>query len=296
MTDLETALRAGLHDRLADVDLPPGVLSAVPARAARIRRRRAAVLAGATSITLLVGISAAVYLPRGERDASSVDMVDDGTDGPARSDLSRRAEDYARKLAAGDYAGVRADMTDNARGVLTEARLRMTWRALYGRAGGYGVADGLESVTGTRAVASVVVQNNEGNGVLHVVFDDDDRVTGLLLVAAPESGSTDPDPAVSRSLEIVRQLGASDFTAVRRDFDETMRARLPEKSLASTWRQVERLYGPVQGTEGHLVQLTATGHRVVDVVTRFSEGVMKVRVAFDPKQRVAGLFVLVLDA
>lgn len=299
MTDLETALREGLHRRLDDVDVGPGTLAAVPARAARIRRGRTAAVASAASLTLLAGVSAAAYLPRGDGDDRSFHVTDDGDDAPdrpERADLRGRAEHYAELLAAGDYAAVRADMTAPARRALTEDRLRLAWRGMFGDEVANHVSAGRESRTGDRRVASALVQGpTSPGGTLYVVFDDEFRVSGLLLLE-PSGLAETWEPAVARAHEVVTRLDRGEFAQVRRDFDATMLAGLSAARLGAVWQQVVDLYGPVQGRSGHLVTLTSTGHRVVDVVVHFRDGVMKVRVAFDARQRIAGLYVLVLDA
>ncbi len=297
MTDLERVLREGLHDRLDDLgaDALGDVGRGVPQRAARIRRRQSAVLAGLTSLILLAGVTAAAYLPGGG-DESSVSVTQDGATLPERPDLVGRAERYAELLVAGDYAAIRADMTDPARQVLTEDRLRTVGRTAFGDEPAVVVSAAREFRTGNRRVARVIVRRLSRPGAeFYVVFSDDLRVSGLLLLE-PGVGAKTWEPVVLKAREVVGQLQRGSFAQVRRDFDPTMLKALSAEQLEVVWQQVQSTYGSFESARGHLVTVAPTGHRVVDVVAQFKYGLMKVRVAFDSQQRIAGLFVLVLDA
>lgn len=293
MTDLETSLRARLHEHLDAVEPGTALLRGVPVRAAQLRRRRTATVAGAAAVLLLAGAASTFALTHDSRREAPV--VADGTSRPARSDLSGRAEEYAEHLSRGDYAAVRGDMTPDAREILTEQSLRDAWRSVFGDRSPTQFEAYLESRTGDRPVVAVhVVEDAEPRATLYVIYDDARDISGLVLL--------DQAPDITWSREAVRahgvlsQLRDGAFDAVRRDFDATMQAGLSEGRLASTWQQVVDTYGPVEVTNGHLETRSPTGHRVVDVVIHLRDAVVKLRVAFDDEQRIAGLFVLPLGA
>ena len=88
---------------------------------------------------------------------------------------------------------------------------------------------------------------------------------------------------------------AEDWRAIRARFDETMDARLSERALAGSWRMLCGVYGrPALG--GAPMLFVRGDYRVVDVPLTFHRGFLrsrfKIRVTYDDRFRVAGLFVL----
>jgi len=299
MTELESALREGLHDRLDQVgsDSVGDLGRGVPYRAARIRRRHAALVSVAAASVLLAGVGAAIAVPRWREAPATVRVTVDPspTPTPGGSEVASRTEEYVRQFAAGDFESIREDMTTTARTALTVDRISTVWRSMVGSGSAVDIGPAQSSKTGDRRVGFAVAESRQYAGTVYVVFDDG-KVSGLLMVASNRQGASQTDPSVRRAEQIVEQLASNDVAGARRDFDETMLAGLSEEQLSSTWAQVERTYGPWQSHGDHLVTVTRSGFRVVDVISYFYEGVMKVRVSFDDRRRVAGLYVLVLDA
>ena len=95
----------------------------------------------------------------------------------------------------------------------------------------------------------------------------------------------------ARASEIVDQLAAQDFDAVRSDFDPLLRDRLSEARLAGLWRRLTTEYGAFTGKGTPVLAVTGRA-RVDQVPFAFERGARKLRVTFDAGGRVTGLFVV----
>lgn len=120
---------------------------------------------------------------------------------------------------------------------------------------------------------------------------------GLLLAAcaqaAPDGATAAPDVSfkalIPASHTFIDQLVKGDFAAADSTFDATMKRVMPEGKLKDTWNQLLEQTGAFQA------QLATTttiqqGYHIVLVTCRFHRSVMDVRVAFDGRARIAGLF------
>ncbi len=295
MSELEDMLRTQLHGHLDGVGFDAGLSGGVPARAARLRRRRTALVSGAVALSLLSGASLAVVIPRFLDDRASIGFT--GTpkvDGAQEATVGRRAVLYARQFAAGDFESVRADMTPAARTALTVARLRGVWRSLFDDGDDITVGEPRDSVTADRPVGSAVARSATTRAVVRIIVAAGGDIRSVL-VTADGDGDFEADPGVRRTREIVAQLAAGDYAAVRRDFDATMGKGLSARRLEQAWEQIVAQYGAFSRVDGVVSRLDGR-FQVVDAVCEFVEGTMKVRVAYDGQQQISGLFILVLDA
>ncbi len=89
--------------------------------------------------------------------------------------------------------------------------------------------------------------------------------------------------------EFVSQLAAEDFTAAASRFDATMKSAAPPDKLKQIWEQVTGQVGPYQKQIGtHTAE--AQGFKIVWVTTQFEKSPLDVRVVFDARGEIAGLF------
>lgn len=110
----------------------------------------------------------------------------------------------------------------------------------------------------------------------------------LALAAAPARGQAGEEwTDLGRAVTLEISTRQFDKTVAR--FDETMTAVLPAATLAATW---DGLLGQV----GAFRDVTATrqqeaqGYHLVFVTCRFDKATLDVKIAFDARQRIAGLF------
>jgi dienelactone hydrolase len=89
--------------------------------------------------------------------------------------------------------------------------------------------------------------------------------------------------------EIVGQLAHHDFAAAATHFDDTMQSALPPERLAQAWATVEAQVGAFVVIER--IRSAQNGEfRTSFALCRFERGEKVVRVAYDSRGRVAGLF------
>ena len=113
--------------------------------------------------------------------------------------------------------------------------------------------------------------------------------------AASDQSNSKPDhEALAR--QITNELVDGHFDRVCQRFDETMAKALSEKDLQNAWDQVIQTFGPFKEinnisikTEGGLLRQSLT---VASVVGTFTKQPIEIRIAFDDRARIAGLFFL----
>jgi YD repeat-containing protein len=285
MTDVETLLRNGLHDQLDG--LQPSTLTASGALRAghRARRRRTALVSATAALAVLAGVATGVTLLR--NDTSSNDSV------VAASALADRTATYAEQFRDGDFAGIRADMTPEVRSQLSEKQLRDTWQLAMDDLGPLVRITPPVLESGNPATYLTPLHFRSGDANMRVTYDSSGAVIGITLLSAQvEPLDTVPAALASESRQIVADLVAGRYDAVRSRFDATMTRKFSAAALSSAWRQVAvDMHGGFVSTGG----LTATrisGNTVVDVFCTMHKGELKVRIAFDQQGLISGMFLL----
>ncbi|HXI02478.1 MAG TPA: alpha/beta fold hydrolase [Candidatus Saccharimonadales bacterium] len=101
------------------------------------------------------------------------------------------------------------------------------------------------------------------------------------------------EPAVpspeSRARSFVSHLAAGEFDLAAGQYDETMAAVLPAGKLEATWKAVQAKAGSFEAIEETRIE-EVHGYDVVHVTCRFGNSPLDVKVVYDAKLRVAGLF------
>lgn len=114
----------------------------------------------------------------------------------------------------------------------------------------------------------------------------------IALLATSCSAQATPIPAGQvepKALTLVENLNRGDYAAARADFDSTMKLALPEDKLKDIWEAL-----PAQ--TGAFLEITGTHsaendqYQIIFVTCAFENGAIDVRVVFNPKGKVAGLF------
>jgi dienelactone hydrolase len=97
------------------------------------------------------------------------------------------------------------------------------------------------------------------------------------------------DSTEAATRELIADLARGDMGAASEGFDEAMRSALSPERLEQVWRTVEAGVGPLIGVVG--VRLERRGqHRLSIARCRFQRGDKLVKVAYDSRGRVVGLF------
>jgi len=113
----------------------------------------------------------------------------------------------------------------------------------------------------------------------------------LMLVGCagqPAAPLTEQD-LEQRAREFVTQLDQGDFKGASRDFTLTMRLGLSPEKLENTWAYLEKNTGEYQ-QQGEARIASEDKYQVVYVTSRFGLGALDIKVVFDAKGRIAGLF------
>jgi uncharacterized protein len=159
------------------------------------------------------------------------------------------------------------------------------WHTLEDAGGPFQGVDAAETdLDGGYHVVRVTVRFAHLRKVLRVVLAGDSRVAGLFHGPVPREIED-----LARTL--VDRLSRGDYAGAGSGFDTLMRASLPPDKLAAVWKQVVKRAGPFAEVKGaHVVP--AGGLWTVLLTCRFGAAELVVKVAFDVRDQIAGLFFL----
>jgi hypothetical protein len=284
MTDVETLLRNGLHEQLDGITPSTLIASGALRAGHRARRRRVALVSATAALALLLGAATGATLLRGGPDRHESVVA---TAGPAD-----RTVTYAEQFHKGDFAGIRADMTPDVRAALSERRLKDAWQQALEL---FGPFVRLEPPAmrdpDTAATYLLRVHFRDGDVNMRVTYDDSQAVIGITLLSAQvEKLSRVPIDLAAAARQIVDDLAQGRYDAVRSRFDEHMKQFLSVAQLRDGWQAAAvRQHGGFVSTGG----MTATrvlGATVVDVFCTMQRGELKVRISFDNRGAIGGLF------
>jgi dienelactone hydrolase len=109
-----------------------------------------------------------------------------------------------------------------------------------------------------------------------------------LLVAAPLAAG-DETTRLARARALVAAFQKKDFVATGKDFDETMKEKMPRDKLEATWKAVIRQVGEMKKVTRTRTEKVKK-YEVVFVTCAFAKMDLDVRVVFDKDEKVTGLF------
>jgi hypothetical protein len=111
---------------------------------------------------------------------------------------------------------------------------------------------------------------------------------GVAFLAA----CSGPAPTITKTAEsIVDSMVKGDFASATTDFNGEMKSQLPGNTLEQAWSQLILQVGPFKGRTGTR-EAQEQGYDVVYVSCQFEKSNIDVKVVFDDKKQVAGLFML----
>lgn len=116
-------------------------------------------------------------------------------------------------------------------------------------------------------------------------------LTAVLLAVKVHAQSTQPSAGdlTNAGKQFVELLAKEDFAGAVGRFDATMKRALPEPKLRETWQTLQKQAGPYRNQLGAR-QTTIAGYDVTFVTCQFERAMLDVKVVFDKKGRVTGLF------
>jgi hypothetical protein len=110
-----------------------------------------------------------------------------------------------------------------------------------------------------------------------------------VQVAPPESSTETAGDITGAGARFVDLLVKEDFAGAFAQFDTTMKSAMPEQRLREVWRTLQQQAGSFQKQIGTRVE-EVQGYKVVFVTCQFKQAVLDMKVVFDSKKQVAGLF------
>ena len=206
---------------------------------------------------------------------------------PASAEVRARA--FVDALAAHHFDDAVSGCDAALAAALPAPAMADLWRTLEEAGGPFQGIDAAEtSVDGGYRIVRVTVRFAHLRKVLRVVLSEDDRVAGLFHGPVPREVEE-----LARAL--VDKLARGDYATAGSGFDPIVRAALPPDKLAAVWKQVVKRVGPFTEVKSAQV-VPAGGVWTVLLVCRFGTGELLVKVAFDLRDQVAGLFFLPGDS
>lgn len=109
------------------------------------------------------------------------------------------------------------------------------------------------------------------------------------VVSASASAGKPAADLRAAGAQFVDLLAASDFAGALARFDSAMTGTLPQPKLEAAWQTVQQQAGPFKKQLRARVE-TIAGYNVVFVTCQFEHANLDVKVVFDARQQVAGLF------
>ncbi len=118
----------------------------------------------------------------------------------------------------------------------------------------------------------------------------------LLLVFACSSQPVDnQDTLIKISNEILGNLVEEKFTDVRSDFNGKMLNALSMEQIEALWKGLVSQFGSYTSA-GETLSDKIEEYRVVYTILKFEKSPLKLKVVFDQDDKVAGLFLIPVNA
>jgi dienelactone hydrolase len=195
----------------------------------------------------------------------------------------QRARSLVDLLARHDWPAAEARFNAKMADAVSAETIASIWTELESNAGAWaGVDDVKLETTDSLEIALAYGHFGPVRKRVRVVLDADGRVAGLLIGPVPEE-------VEATTRDLVGALARGDFAGASRSFDPTMHAVLPPDKLAQDWSSIQAQVGAFIALGPF--RLEPKGHHwVVIVRAHFERGDAFVRVVFDVRNQVAGLF------
>ena len=191
------------------------------------------------------------------------------------------------EIAHGRLAPVRERFSPDLKDSLSEIDMKDVWRELVDVAGAFQeqMSQSTRTVQGTPAYISKS-QFAKFKVELRLTFNDSNQITdfqiGPISDVAPES----MEASAKTITDLLRQ---EHFDQVSAQFNDRMKEAMPTNRLGASWTHVTAHLGQFKSIK--LARKDPDLDRV-DVRCEFENGLMILRLAFDPSGKVGGLWML----
>ncbi len=201
------------------------------------------------------------------------------------------AKNVMNQFVRGDFGAVRERFSDDLKDAVSENDLKEARDGLTAVAGAFQthVSQTTRMVQGTPIYVSRS-QFEKYKVEMKLMFDDTDRITYFRI--APIS-DVSPEAMEESAKEITELLRQQQFKAVSTRFNDQMKEAMSAERLEASWTHVMMHLGAFKNI---LLARKDPEFDRVDVRCEFENGPMIVRIAFDPSGKIAGLWMLPVEA
>ena len=195
--------------------------------------------------------------------------------------------DVMDEIAHGRFAQVRERFTPDLKDSVTESNLKDVWTELIDLAGAFKeqISQTTRTVQGTPTYISKI-QCEKFKAELRLTFNESTQITDIQIGPISDQSPESMEASAKAITDLLRQ---EQFDQVSAQFNERMKASMPTNRLGASWSHVAAHLGQFKSIK--LARKDPDLDRV-DVRCEFENGLMVLRLAFDPSGKVSGLWML----
>jgi hypothetical protein len=196
-------------------------------------------------------------------------------------------KDVMDEIAHNRIASVRERFSPDLKDSVTENEMKDLRNELVGIAGAFQeqISQSTRTVQGTPTYVSKS-QFEKFKVELRLTFNDSNQITDFQLGPISDLSPESMEASAKAITDLLRQ---EHFDQVSSQFNDRMKAAMPTNRLAASWSHVTAHLGQFKSIK--LARKDPNLDRV-DVRCEFENGLMILRVAFDPAGKVGGLWML----
>jgi hypothetical protein len=196
-------------------------------------------------------------------------------------------KDVMDEIVHNRIASVRERFSADLKDSLTENEMKDVWNELVGLAGAFReqVSQSTKRVQGAPTYISKS-QFENCKVELRLMFNDSNQITVFQIGPISDLSRDSMEASAKAITELLRQ---EHFDQVSSQFNDRMKAAMPTNRLGASWSHVTAHLGQFKSIK--LARKDPDLDRV-DVRCEFENGLMILRVAFDPSGKVGGLWML----
>jgi hypothetical protein len=205
------------------------------------------------------------------------------------SDVKRLSitKDVMDDFAHGELESVRDQFSADLKDSVSDSDLKSARDELVGVAGAFQTQ--ISQTTRTVLGAPIYVSMSQFEHFkveLKLTFDDTDQITDFWIAPVSDLSPESMEASARAITDLLRQ---QQFVEVSSKFNERMKETMPTDRLEGSWAHVTMHLGPFKNIKRARKD---SEFDQVDVRCEFENGLMIVRIAFDPSGKVAGLWML----
>ena len=196
-------------------------------------------------------------------------------------------KDVMDDIAHDRLASVRERFTPDLRDSFSESEMKGVWNDLVEVAGAF--QKQISQTTRTVQDTPVYVAKSQFEKFkveLKLVFNDSNQIIDFWIGAISDLS---PESMEASAREITDLLRQGHFDQVSSKFDDLMKTKMSPERLVGSWSHIMTHLGQFKGIK--LARKDSDLDRV-DVRCEFENGLMIIRVAFDPSGKIDGLWML----